>query len=211
MKRMEQKHKHAKEQFDDNSVKTLEWNEHIQRRPEMYIGQLGHGSDPKDGIYTLLKGVLVMAMDEFQMGFGKGFSVEVKNDYAVVRDYGRGIPLESVVSATSGISVGMGANPKGVTIHPVKVMNALSIDFYVASFRDGECSWAKYSKGNLLEKGIVKTTEDNGTYIKFVPDPDVFPGCAFQEGIVKEILQSTARQNKGLSISLNGAIVPDSF
>ena len=208
---MEQNHNPAKGQIDDNSIKVLEWNEHIQRRPEMYIGQLGHGSDPKDGIYTLLKGVLVMAMDEFQMGFGKGFSVEVKNDYAVVRDYGRGIPLESVVSATSGISVGMGANPKGVTIHPVKVTNALSIDFYVASFRDGECSWAKYSKGNLLEKGIEKTTEDNGTYIKFVPDPVVFPGYAFQEGIVKEILQSTACQNKGLSISLNGAIVPDSF
>ena len=208
---MEQNHKPAKGQLDDNSVKTLEWNEHIQRRPEMYIGQLGDGSDPKDGIYTLLKGVLVMAMDEFQMGFGKGFSVEVKNDYAVVRDYGRGIPLESVVSATSGISFGIGVNPKEVTVHPVKVTNALSIDFYVASFRDGECSWAKYSKGNLLEKGIEKTTEDNGTYIKFVPDPDVFPGYAFQEGIVKEILQSTARQNKGLSISLNGAIVPDSF
>ena len=211
MKRMEQKHKHATEQFDDNSVKTLEWNEHIQRRPEMYIGQLGDGSDPKDGIYTLLKGVLVMAMDEFQMGFGKGFSVEVKNDYAVVRDYGRGIPLESVVSATSGISVGIGANPKEVTVHPVKVTNALSIDFYVASYRDGECSWAKYSKGNLLEKGIEKTTEDNGTYIKFVPDPEVFADYAFREGIVKEILHSIARQNKGLSISLNGTIVPDSF
>ena len=208
---MEQKHKHAKEQFDDNSVKTLEWNEHIQRRPEMYIGQLGHGSDPKDGIYTLLKGVLVMAMDEFQMGFGKVFSVEVKNDYAVVRDYGRGIPLESVVSATSGISVGIGVNPKEVTVHPVKVTNALSIDFYVASFRDGECSWAKYSKGNLLEKGIEKTAEDNGTYIKFVPDPEVFADYAFREGIVKEILHSIARQNKGLSISLNGTIVPDSF
>ena len=211
MKRMEQNHKPAKEQFDDNSVKTLEWNEHIQRRPEMYIGQLGDGSDPKDGIYTLLKGVLVMAMDEFQMGFGKGFSVEVKKDYAVVRDYGRGIPLESVVSATSGISVGMGANPKGVTIHPVKVTNALSIDFYVASYRDRECSWAKYSKGNLLEKGIEKTAEDNGTYIKFVPDPEVFADYAFREGIVKEILHSIARKNKGLSISLNGTIVPDSF
>ena len=208
---MEQKHKPAKEQFDDNSVKTLEWNEHIQRRPEMYIGQLGDGSDPKDGIYTLLKGVLVMAMDEFQMGFGKGISVEVKNDYAVVRDYGRGIPLESVVSATSGISVGIGVNPKEVTVHPVKVTNALSIDFYVASYRDGECSWAKYSKGNLLEKGIEKTAEDNGTYIKFVPDPEVFADYAFREGIVKEILHSIARQNKGLSISLNGAIVPDSF
>ena len=208
---MEQNHKPAKEQFDDNSVKTLEWNEYIQRRPEMYIGQLGDGSDPKDGIYTLLKGVLVMAMDEFQMGFGKGFSVEVKNDYAVVRDYGRGIPLESVVSATSGISFGIGVNPKEVTVHPVKVTNALSIDFYVASYRDRECSWAKYSKGNLLEKGIEKTAEDNGTYIKFVPDPEVFADYAFREGIVKEILHSIARQNKGLSISLNGTIVPDSF
>lgn len=208
---MEQNHNPAKGQIDDNSIKVLEWNEHIQRRPEMYIGQLGDGSDPKDGIYTLLKGVLVMAMDEFQMGFGKGFSVEVKNDYAVVRDYGRGIPLESVVSATSGISVGIGVNPKEVTVHPVKVTNALSIDFYVASYRDGECSWAKYSKGNLLEKGIEKTAEDNGTYIKFVPDPEVFADYAFREGIVKEILHSIAHQNKGLSISLNGTIVPDSF
>ena len=211
MKRMEQNHKPAKDQFDDNSIKTLEWNEHIQRRPEMYIGQLGDGSDPKDGIYAMLDGVLVMAVDEFQMGFGKGFSVEVKNDYAVVRDYGRGIPLESVVSATSGISVGIGVNPKEVTVHPVKVTNALFIDFYVASYRDGECSWAKYSKGNLLEKGIEKTAEDNGTYIKFVPDPEVFADYAFREGIVKEILHSIARQNKGLSISLNGTIVPDSF
>ena len=208
---MEQNHNPAKGQIDDNSIKVLEWNEHIQRRPEMYIGQLGDGSDPKDGIYTLLKGVLVMAMDEFQMGFGKGFSVEIKNDYAVVRDYGRGIPLESVVSATSGISVGIGVNPKEVTVHPVKVTNALSIDFYVASYRDGECSWAKYSKGNLLEKGIEKTAEDNGTYIKFVPDPEVFADYAFREGIVKEILHSIARQNKGLYISLNGTIVPDSF
>ena len=201
---MGQNHKPAKAQFDDNVLKTLEWNEHIQRRPEMYIGQLGDGSDPKDGIYTLLKGVLVMAVDEFQMGYGRGLSVEAKNDYVVVRDYGRGIPLESVVSATSGIFVGIGAKTKEVTVHPVKVTNALSIEFYVASFRDGKCSWAKYSKGNLLEKGIEKTTEDNGTYIKFMPDPDVFPGCAFQEGIVKEILQSIARQNKGLSISFNG-------
>ena len=208
---MEQNHKPEIDKFDDNSIKVFEWNEHIQRWPEMYIGQLGDGSDPKDGIYTLLKAVLLMAMDEFQMGFGKGFSVEVKKDYAVVRNYGRGIPLESVVPATCGVSVGIGANSKEVTVPPVKVTNALSIDFYVASFRDGECSWAKYSKGNLLEKGIEKTTEDNGTYIKFVPDPDVFAGYAFREDIVKEILQSVARQNKGLSISLNGAIVPDSF
>ena len=194
-------------QFDNSSIKTLEWNEHIQRRPEMYIGQLGDGSEPKDGIYTLLKGVLVMAMDEFQMGFGKGFSVDVKNDYAVVRDYGRGIPLESVVSAASGISVGIGANPKEVTIHPVKVTNALSIDFYVASYRDGECSWAKYSKGNLLEKGIEKSTEDNGIYIKFVPDPEVFPGYAFRADMVKAVLQEYASKQNGPLISLNGILL----
>ena len=201
---MEQNHKPAKEQFDDNSIKTLEWNEHIQRLPEMYIGQLGDGSDPKDGIYTLLNGAIAMAMDEFHMGFGKGFSVEVKDDYAIVRDYGRGIPLESVVSATSGISAGIGANPEDVIVHPIKVTNALSIDFYLESYRDGECFWAKYSKGNLLDKGIEKTIEANGTYIKFVPDTDVFHCYAFQEGIVKDILQNTARQNNGLSISLNG-------
>lgn len=205
---MDQNHKPAKDQLDDNSIKTLEWNEHIQRRPEMYIGQLGDGSDPKDGIYAMLDGVLVMAVDEFQMGYGKGLSVEVNATCAIVRDYGRGIPLESVVSTTSGISVGIGANPKEVTVHPVKVTNALSIDFYVASYRDGKCSWAKYSKGNLLEKGIEKTTEDNGTYIKFVPDPEVFAGYAFHEGIVRDILKSIVRPNKGLTITLNGTDVP---
>jgi len=204
---MEQNHKPAKEQFDDNSIKVLEWNEHIQRRPEMYIGQLGDGSDPKDGIYALLKGAFVMALDEFQMGYGKGLSIEVKENYAAVRDYGRGIPLESVVWATSGVSVGMGANPKDVTIHPVKVTNALSIDFYVASYRDGEYSWAKYSKGNLLEKGIEKTTEDNGTYIKFVPDPEVFADYAFRIDTVEAVLQEYASKQNGPLISLNGVLL----
>ena len=207
---MEQNHNPAKGQIDDNSIKTLEWNEHIQRRPEMYIGQLGDGSNPKDGIYTLLKGAIVRAVDEFQIGFGKGFSVEVKDDYAAVRDYGRGIPLESVVSATSGVSVGIGAKPEDVTVHPVKVTNALSVDFYVASYRDGECSWAKYSKGDLLDQGIETTAEDNGTFIKFYPDPDVFAGYVFHDEIVKEILQSIVRQNKGLTIKFNGAIVAGS-
>lgn len=197
--------------IDGHGIMTLEWNEHIQRRPEMYIPKIGDGSSPEDGIYTLLKGVLVMAVDEFQIGFGKGFSVEVKDDYAVVRDFGRGIPLESVVLATSGVSVGMGARPKDVTVHPVKVANALSVDFYVASYRDGECSWAKYSKGKLLDQGIETTAEDNGTFIKFYPDPDVFTGYVFHEGIVKEILQSIVRQNNGLTIKLNGAIVSESF
>ena len=159
----------------------------------------------------MLDGALVIAVDEFQRGYGKDLSVEVKGNCAAVRDYGRGIQLDSVVSATSGISVGIGPNPKDVTVHPVKVTNALSIDFYVASYRDGKCSWSKYSKGNLLNKGIETMTDDNGTYIKFVPDPEVFQEYAFHEWIVNEILQSTSRQIKVLSILLNGAIVPDSF
>ena len=204
---MGQIHKPAKDLLDDKSIRTLKWHEHIQRRPEMYIGQLGDGSDPKDGIYTMLKGTLVMAVDEFQIGFGKGFSVEVKENYAAVRDYGRGIPLKSVVSLTSGITVGIGINPKEITVHPIKVTNALSIDFYVASYRDGKCSWAKYSKGNLLEKGHDKTIEDNGTFIKFVPDPDVFADYSFQMGIVEGLLKEIAHDNKGLPISINGVSI----
>ena len=204
---MEQIHKPAKDLFDDKSIRALEWNEHIQRRPEMFIGQLGDGSDPKDGIYTMLMGVLVMAVDEFQIGFGKGFSVEVKDDYAAVRDYGRGIPLKSVVSVTSGMTVGIGTNPKEIAVHPIKVTNALSIDFYVASYRDGECSWAKYSKGNLLEEGLDKTTEENGTFIKFMPDPEVFIDYSFRMEIVEGILKEIARDNKGLLISINGVMI----
>ena len=117
---MGQNHKPAKDQFDDNSIKMLEWNEHIQRRPEMYIGQQGDGSDPKDGIYAMLDGALVMAVDEFQMGYGKGLSVEVNATCAAVRDYGRGIPLESVVSATSGISVGIGVIRRKFPFIPLK-------------------------------------------------------------------------------------------
>lgn len=135
---MEHNHKPAKEQFYDNSVKTLEWNEHIQRRPEMYIGQLGHGSDPKDGIYTLLKGVLVMAMDEFQMGFGKGFSIEVKNDYAVVRDYGRGIPLQTATTlGWTGLTYSqsfISTNPSGRGVPSVYEMIRLMVSSRAAIF-----------------------------------------------------------------------------
>ena len=188
----------------------IDWNEHIQRQPETYIGQLGDGSDPKDGIYTLLKGVLFLAVDEFQKGFGKGITVEVADNYAVVRDFGRGIPLKSVVSATSGITVGIGTNPKEISVHPIKVTNALSIDFYVASYRDGNCSWAKYSKGNLLEERLGTTAENNGTFIKFTPDQDVFGGYFFRKEIVEEILIEIAHNNKGLSLSLNGVAIIDS-
>lgn len=138
-----------------------------------------------------------MAVDEFQMGYGKGLSVEVNATCAIVRDYGRGIPLESVVSTTSGISVGIGANPKEVTVHPVKVTNALSIDFYVASYRDGECSWAKYSKGNLLEKGIEKTTEDNAPTSSLCPILMFFLGVPSKKGLLRRFFKVQLFKTKG--------------
>lgn len=199
----------AKDWFDADSIRVLEWNEHIRKRPKMYIEQLGDGSDPKDGIYTLLKGVLALVLDECPAEVGKEISIEVREDCASIRDFGRWIPFDQIVPTTSGVPVGMGA--KEVVIQDVKVANALSADFYVASYRNGECSWTQYSKGALLDSGTEQTTETDGTCIKFVPDSDIFPGYAFREEFVKEVLQNIAHQNKGLSISLNGAVVPDSF
>ena len=203
--------------YNDDAIQTLEWNEHIRRRAGMYIGRLGNGDRQGDGIYVLLKEIVDNSIDEFSMGYGKRIDITIEDQTVSVRDYGRGIPLNKVVDATSKLNTGgkfddtnfkksVGMNGVGT-----KAVNAMSVDFYVASYRDGQCSYARFSRGELLESAIVPSNEKNGTYIKFVPDPDVFPGYAFQEGIVKEILQSTARQNKGLSISLNGAIVPDSF
>ena len=195
-------------EFDADSIRVLEWNEHIQKRPKMYIEQLGDGSDPKDGIYTLLKGVLALVLDGRPVEAKNEIKIEVQEDRFGVRDFGRWIPFDQIVSATSGVLVGMGA--KEAVIQDVKVANALSVDFYVASYRNGECSWAQYSKGVLLGSGTEQTTEADGTFILFVPDSDIFPGYAFREEFVKEILQNIAHQNKGFLISLNGAVVPDS-
>ena len=203
--------------YNDDAIQTLEWNEHIRRRAGMYIGRLGNGDRQGDGIYVLLKEIVDNSIDEFSMGYGKRIDITIEDQTVSVRDYGRGIPLNKVVDATSKLNTGGKFDDtnfkKSVGMNGVgpKAVHALSIEFYVASYRDGQCSYARFSRGELLESAIVPSNEKNGTYIKFVPDPELFGGYAFREGIIEGILQKIARQNKGLSISLNGTIIPESF
>ena len=143
--------------YTEDNIQTLEWNEHIRRRAGMYIGRLGNGDNPSDGIYVLLKEIVDNSIDEFTMGFGKTISINVEGRQVTVRDYGRGIPLNSVVDVTSKLNTGGKfddeAFQKSVGLNGVgtKAVNALSDDFYVESFRDGESSFAHYSRGILIE------------------------------------------------------------
>lgn len=189
---------------DEEGLQGLNWNEHIQKRPEMYIGQIGDGNKAQDGIYALLRDAIDMSVDEFQRGFCKGISIDANRVSITVREFGRGIPLKDVVHATSGVSVGIGAQSTNLTVHPIKVVNALSNVFNLTSYRDGKCSWVKYSKGVLLSQGVEKTQECNGLLIEFSPDVDIFPDYSFQMEIVRNILKDIAQQNKGLSVVFNG-------
>ena len=166
---MEDKHLSSAGNYTDESIRTMEGMKHIRLRPGMYIGGLGNGTDPRHGIYTILKEVIDNSVDEFTMGFGKNIIVDVDEKTASVRDYGQGIPLGSVTKAVSILNTSgrfddsvyqktIGLNGVGI-----KATNALSLDFYVASYRNGESSWAKFSQGELVDSGREKTTEKNGT------------------------------------------------
>ena len=193
-----------RQRSDEEGLQGLNWNEHIQKRPEMYIGQIGDGNKAQDGIYALLRDAIDMSVDEFQRGFCKGISIDANRGSITVREFGRGIPLKDVVHATSGVSVGIGAQSTNLTVHPIKVVNALSNVFNLTSYRDGKCSWVKYSKGVLLSQGVEKTQECNGLLIEFSPDVGIFPDYSFQMEIVRNILKDIAQQNKGLSVVFNG-------
>ena len=166
--------------YNDDSIQTLEWNEHIRRRAGMYIGRLGNGDRQGDGIYVLLKEIVDNSIDEFSMGFGKRIDITIEDKTVTVRDYGRGIPLNKVVDATSKLNTGgkfddtnfkksVGMNGVGT-----KAVNAMSVDFYVASYREGKCSYARFSRGILMESDIIPSNEKNGTFIRFTPDEEMF-------------------------------------
>ena len=197
--------------YDDNSIQTLEWNEHIRRRAGMYIGRLGNGDRQGDGIYVLLKEIIDNSIDEFSMGFGKRVDISIDGQTVTVRDYGRGIPLNKVVDATSKLNTGgkfddvnfkksVGMNGVGT-----KAVNAMSVDFYVASFRDGKCSFAQFRNGgNLEESGIVDSTEKNGTLIRFTPDKEMFNDFEFRMEFVEPLVKNYSYLKKGLTLVLNG-------
>ena len=196
--------------YNDGSIVTLEWYEHIRRRSGMYIGRLGNGDRQGDGIYVLLKEVIDNSVDEFSMGFGKRIDITIEDNTVTVRDFGRGIPLGKVVDATSKLNTGgkfdTASFQKSVGMNGVgtKAVNAMSSDFWVESFRDGQGSFAHYSRGILLDSGLRETTEKNGTIIRFTPDDQMFEGYSFHMDIVETMVKNYSYLKKGLTLVLNG-------
>lgn len=197
--------------YTDDNIRTLEGVEHIRRRPGMYIGRLGNGSNPGDGIYVLLKEIVDNCIDEFSAGFGKQVLINIEDRQVSIRDFGRGIPLNSVIKATSQLNTGGKfddkAFKKSVGLNGVgtKAVNALSESFYVESFRGGESSWARYERGQLVDSGRKeKVSEKNGTLVVFTPDSAMFGGFEFHMDYVETMVKNYSYLKKGLAIVLNG-------
>ena len=172
--------------YDENSIKTLDWREHIRMRPGMYIGKLGDGASPDDGIYVLLKEVIDNSIDEFVMGFGKKITIDVTPDgLCEVRDFGRGIPLGKLLDCAAKINTGAkydsDAFKKSVGLNGVgiKAVNALSDFFEIQAYRDGETRSYQFCRGKEIPKGRKDgaTEEPNGTRTAFHADPDIFPAA----------------------------------
>ncbi|MBO4942173.1 MAG: type IIA DNA topoisomerase subunit B [Muribaculaceae bacterium] len=196
--------------YDDSSILSLSWYEHIQQRPGMYIGKLGDGTNSDDGIYVLLKEVIDNSIDEYMMGYGNQIIVDVDEHTATVRDFGRGIPLGSVVDVASKMNTGgkfkEGAFTQTVGLNGVgiKAVNALSTSFEIASFRDGECKRARFSLGQLVEESSIEPTEEaNGTVVTFTPSPDIFRDYAFRDEFIVPLLKNYTFLNTGLKIVFN--------
>lgn len=198
-------------EYNEESIKSLDWKEHIRLRPGMYIGKLGDGSSPDDGIYVLLKEVIDNCIDEYTMGYGKHIDVEIKDKTVTVRDYGRGIPLGKVVDVVSKINTGAKYDSKvfqksvGLNGVGTKAVNALSNYFKVTAFREGKKKTAEFEKGFLIkEYKEEKTQEQNGTEILFVPDDKVFKNFHFVTEFLDNQFWNYCFLNAGLVINYNG-------
>ena len=197
--------------YNEDSIKTLEWREHIRLRPGMYIGKLGDGSSPDDGIYVLLKEVIDNCIDEHTMGYGKQIEITIEKGAVTVRDYGRGIPLGKLVDVVSKINTGAKYDSnvfqKAVGLNGVgtKAVNALSNYFKVTAYRDGKEKTAEFEKGVLKnESKEIKSTESNGTQVQFTPDDTVFKNYHFLYEYIENQIWNYCYLNAGLSIILNG-------
>jgi len=198
-------------QYTEDNIRSLDWKEHIRMRPGMYIGKLGDGSSPDDGIYILLKEVLDNCIDEFVMGAGKTIEVTIKDKTVTVRDYGRGIPLGKVIDVVSKMNTGGKydslAFKKSVGLNGVgtKAVNALSNYFRVESVRDEKQKAAEFSAGNLvLEEDVIETTKRKGTKVTFTPDEAIFKNYKFRNEYVVKMLKNYCYLNNGLTILYNG-------
>ncbi len=197
--------------YTEESIRSLDWKEHIRLRPGMYIGKLGDGSAHDDGIYVLVKEVIDNSIDEHMMGFGRSINIKVTDHRVEVRDFGRGIPLGKVVDCVSKINTGgkydSGAFQKSVGLNGVgtKAVNALSSYFKVQSVRDGKVKVAEFEKGELTKDAKVSKSDDrNGTFIAFEPDDTVFKNFHFIPDYLDNLIWNYAYLNAGLTVNLNG-------
>tara|TARA_Y100000996_G_C22551583_1_gene653859 strand:- start:1501 stop:3366 length:1866 start_codon:yes stop_codon:yes gene_type:complete len=200
-----------KNTYTEDSIKSLDWKEHIRTRPGMYIGKLGDGSAKDDGIYVLIKEVIDNSIDEHLMGHGKVIKIKVKDYRVEVRDYGRGIPLGKVIDCVSKINTGgkydSEAFQKSVGLNGVglKAVNALSTKFQIESFREGEIKHAEFEQGNtVIDDNIKNTEERNGTYIMFEPDNSIFKNYNYIPEYLEDQIWNYAYLNSGLTLNYNG-------
>lgn len=198
-------------QYTEDNIRSLDWKEHIRMRPGMYIGKLGDGSSPDDGIYILIKEVIDNCIDEFVMGAGKTIEVTIKDKSVTVRDYGRGIPLGKVVDVVSKMNTGgkydSKAFKKSVGLNGVgtKAVNALSVYFRVESVRDNQLKAAEFSAGNLTkEEDIIETSRRRGTKVTFVADDTIFKNYKYRKEYIERMLKNYCYLNTGLTIIFNG-------
>lgn len=198
--------------YSEDSIRTLEWNEHIRLRPGMYVGKLGDGSQPDDGIYVLLKEVFDNSVDEFMMGNGRIIDLNISNSHVLVRDYGRGIPLGKLVEASSKMNTGAKYDSKvfkksvGLNGVGIKAVNALSTTFRIQSFREGKSKLVEFTGGNIInQQNIDSPGEKNGTLVEFIPDETLFGKFDFQNEYIETMIRNYTYLNTGLVIKYNGA------
>ena len=197
--------------YDESSIQSLDWKEHIRQRPGMYIGKLGTGRSSDDGIYVLLKEIIDNSIDEYVMGYGKKINIKIKGNLVTIRDYGRGIPLGKVVECVSQINTGgkydSEAFKKSIGLNGVgtKAVNALSESFNVFSVREGQKKEVIFSRGELVDDiDVISDPSPNGTEITFTPDYKIFGEYKFRDNYVEERIHDYVYLNSGLSIFYNG-------
>lgn len=199
------------ERYTEDSIRSLDWKEHIRLRPGMYIGKLGDGASQDDGIYVLIKEIIDNSIDEFVMGHGKNIDIEINEKTVMIRDYGRGMPLGKVIDCVSKINTGAKYDSKvfkkAVGLNGVgsKAVNAMSANFKVQSIREGKTKVVEYSRGNLIvDEDIVACDEKEGSIVTFIPDNQIFGNFHFILEYVEKLLWNYVYLNNGLTINLNG-------
>jgi topoisomerase-4 subunit B len=197
--------------YSEETIRTLDWREHVRKRPGMYIGKLGDGSSQDDGIYVLIKEVLDNSVDEYMMGFGKVIDIVINENVVKIRDYGRGIPLGKVKDVASKMNTGAKYDSKvfkksvGLNGVGIKAVNALSSKFIIKSFREGVVKAVGFEEGNLINDDKEHKTESkNGTLVSFVPDIKMFGTFRFIDDYVESMIKNYLYLNSGLTIKLNG-------